>query len=183
MDQALRQAIEQGDPRAVESALDRGANIELADVHGCPGLPLRIACFTGNIDVVHILIERGADIHAPNDRGPGGPIRTARRAEHGAIVDLLVTHGATDPDGHPASAQFASERRKRDERRRQSGSPPGNLRERRSHEERRATLVEELALPEQLWERYFSQSVPAGNFRADIDEQQAAGDILARARD
>ena len=58
-------------------ALDHGGDIEEADIHGDPGLPLRIACFKGHIDIVRELIRRGADIHAPNAQGKGGPIRMA----------------------------------------------------------------------------------------------------------
>lgn len=183
MDHALRQAIEQGNPRAILAALAGGANIELADIHGWPGLPLRSACFIGNVDVVSLLIERGANIHAANEQGPGGPLRTARRAGHPAIVELLLAHGATDAHEQAASAPADHDRRQRGERRRHRCGPPNNLPERRGHEQRRVTLVQEVALPEALWERYFSQTLPAAKGRGETDEHQDAALILARARD
>lgn len=76
-------------------ALDDGANVEEADMHGFVGLPLRTACFEGNIDIVRELLTRGADINAIAGDGPGAPMRLAQRGKHQHVVDLLVTHGAT----------------------------------------------------------------------------------------
>ncbi len=60
----LRSAIEQGDRAAVIRALDNGADIEEADMHGEPGLPLRMACFDGHLGIVTELIRRGANVAA-----------------------------------------------------------------------------------------------------------------------
>lgn len=79
----------------VIDALDNGANVEEADMHGFVGLPLRTACFEGNIDIVRELLTRGADINAIAGDGPGAPIRLAQRGKHQHIVELLIEHGAT----------------------------------------------------------------------------------------
>ena len=99
MHSALRRAIEKGCLESVRAALDHGAAIEEADMHGAPGLPMRIACFNGHANIVLELIQRGADIHAPNAEGVGGPIRMAARGQHSEVIDLLLAHGAEIPEG------------------------------------------------------------------------------------
>lgn len=101
-------AIQSGDPDAVSRALDGGADIEEADMHGMAGLPLRTACFSGDQAVVRELVKRGANINAPGSDGPGMPLRLALRCRHQAIVELLISLGAdtaagmeTPPDAAP----------------------------------------------------------------------------------
>lgn len=152
---ALRRAVEKGNLKAAMIALDHGADIEEADIHGDPGLPLRVACFRGHIDLVRELIRRGADIHAPNAQGRGGPIRMALRGEH---------------------------RKRRDRRLRNSG-PPKGLTERRLYEERRVTSVTEVELSEKQWETYFSASLPSLPFPTLHDPADLASGVFERARD
>ena len=79
----------------VIGAINEGANIEEADMHGFTGLPLRIACFQGDIEIIRALLQRGADVNAMADDGPGAPLRLARRGGHPEIADLLLQEGAT----------------------------------------------------------------------------------------
>lgn len=97
MTSKLQQAIEEGDLIAVVVALESGADIEESDVHGYPGLPLRLACFNGHRDIIIELLDRGADIHALNHQGPGAPIRMAIRGGHLEVIELLVERGAEVP--------------------------------------------------------------------------------------
>lgn len=184
---ALRRAIEQGNLRAVQVALEHGANIEEADIHGDPGLPLRIACFCGHIEIVRELIRRGADIHAPNGEGADGPIRMAARGEHHQIIDLLVAHGAVLPGELPAAkTKIGGDRRQRHERRKRNGGPPGGFSERRTQFERRVTSVREVELDEAQWETYFSQSMPNAApvpFPTLYDPTDHASLVLDRVRD
>lgn len=183
MPSALLQAIEQGDLQAVLTALEHEANLEEADIHRAPGLPLRSACFHGHVEIVRELIRRGANIDAPNGDGCGGPIRAAVRGKHTAIIDLLVAHGAQVPRDIQLPPQESGERRQRGDRRKRHGSPPAGLRERRAEPERRATSVQEIALSEGLWERYFTQSQPMRVERAIHGGVDEAAMVLARARD
>lgn len=160
MHSALRRAIEKGNLQAVIAALDNGAAIEESDMHGASGLPLRIACFKGRTDIVLELIRRGADIHAPNTQGEGGPIRMAARGQHPHIVQLLLAHGAQLPADVSMPKADTSERRKRSDRRTRNFGPPSGFRERREARERRVVLVKEVALSDMQWERYFSQTQP-----------------------
>ena len=93
----LIEAIRANSLHRVVAALDDGADIEAADIHGIAGLPLRTACFTGNVPIIRELINRGADINAPTADGPGAPLRLALRAGHTEIAALLLAHHAQIP--------------------------------------------------------------------------------------
>lgn len=93
----LIEAIRANSLHRVVAALDDGADIEAADIHGIAGLPLRTACFTGNVPIIRELINRGADINAPTADGPGAPLRLALRAGHMEIAALLLAHHAQIP--------------------------------------------------------------------------------------
>lgn len=167
-------------------ALEHGANIEEADIHGDSGLPLRIACFNGHVDIIRELIRRGANIHAPNAQGAGGPIRMAHRGGHHKIVELLVAHGAELPSDLPAPKTDTSERRKRGERRMRNAGPPKGFVERRFFQDRRVTCVREIQLDETQWEIYFAQTIPTAPpvpFPILHDPTDHASQVLDRARD
>jgi len=184
MHSALRRAIEKGNLQAVRTALDHGAAIEEADMHGDSGLPMRIACFKGHTDIVLELIERGADIHAPNAQGAGGPIRMAARGQHTHIVQLLLSHGAEIPVDVQLPEARAGERRKRCERRGRDIGPPSNFRERRQSRERRVLSVQEVKLSDMQWERYFAQTQPSPRLPSHHhDFVETASMVLERVRD
>lgn len=86
-------AIRAGDLGGVIRAIEEGANIEETDMHGFGGLPLRTACFEGNIEIVRELLQRGADINAMAGDGPGAPLRLAKRGGHQALVAFLLHEG------------------------------------------------------------------------------------------
>lgn len=90
----LISAIRAGDISEVFAALDHGADLEEADVHGFIGLPLRTACFEGNVEIVQELLNRGANINAMAGDGPNAPMRLAQRRKHQPIIALLIEHGA-----------------------------------------------------------------------------------------
>ena len=183
MHSALRRAIEKGSLQAVIAALDHGAVIEETDMHGDPGLPMRIACFKGHADIVRELIKRGADIHAPNAQGTGGPIRMASRGQHTDIVELLLAHGAEVPEDVQLPNANAGERRKRGERRRRDMGPPTNLRERRQSRERRVVSVREVELSDRQWERYFAQTQPTQQPTHIHDVADTVSMVFERVRD
>lgn len=80
-------------------ALDDGADIEEADIHGHSGLPLRTACFEGNLAIVRELLARGANPNASAADGAGAPLRLALRRGHHEIAALLIQEGAHTPTG------------------------------------------------------------------------------------
>lgn len=181
MNRELHKAIERGDLQAVVIALECGADVEAADMHGAAGLPLRSACFRGHDAIVHELLRRGADIRAANADGPGAPVRMAARAKHWHIVDLLLTLGAELPVGIEVPHADRSERRKRRDRRSNNFGPPQGLKERRCSNERRVTLVREVELSDDQWSIYFAETQPR---MVHLHEKaDPASMIFARVRD
>ncbi|MBU1364800.1 MAG: ankyrin repeat domain-containing protein [Gammaproteobacteria bacterium] len=95
----LIEAIRAGRLQGVITALDNGEDIELPDMHGYSGLPLRTACFEGNLAIVGELLKHGANPNAMASDGPGAPLRLALRRGHQDIVDRLLHEGAILPEG------------------------------------------------------------------------------------
>lgn len=95
----LIQAIRSGRLSSVVAALDEGADIEEADMHGARGLPLRVACFEGHLAIVRELLELGANPNTPAGDGPAGPLRLALRRGHREVLALLLQHGSDIPPG------------------------------------------------------------------------------------
>ena len=79
-------------------ALEAGADVNEADMHGYDGLPLRTACFEGNLAIVRELLQHGANPNAGASDGPGAALRLALRRQHQDVVALLLQHGAQSPD-------------------------------------------------------------------------------------
>lgn len=92
---SLIEAIQASQLDGVIAALDGGDDIELPDMHGYGGLPLRTACFEGNLAIVNELLKRGANPNTATSDGPGAPLRLALRRGHQDIVKLLQQQGAT----------------------------------------------------------------------------------------
>lgn len=92
-------AIRSGRLSGVILALEDGADLEEADIHGVRGLPLRTACFEGSMAIVRELLRCGADLNATAIDGPGAPLRLALRGGHGEIAALLLQNGAEIPPG------------------------------------------------------------------------------------
>lgn len=95
----LIEAIRSGRLVSVINAIDDGAQIDEPDIHGFSGLPLRTACFTGNLAIVRELLSHGANPNAPASDGPGAPLRLALRCRHFDVAALLLQAGAIVPDG------------------------------------------------------------------------------------
>jgi hypothetical protein len=92
-------AIRSGRLSGVIRAIEDGADIEEADIHGVCGLPLRTACFEGSMAIVRELLRAGANINAMAIDGPGAPLRLALRGGHGEIAAFLLQNGAETPPG------------------------------------------------------------------------------------
>ncbi|MBS1139854.1 MAG: Ankyrin [Proteobacteria bacterium] len=91
-------AIRAGSLIGVVEALDDQVDIEEPDMHGSRGLPLRTACFEGNLAIVRELLTHGANPNAAASDGPGAPLRLALRRKHNEIAALLLQQGAVIPD-------------------------------------------------------------------------------------
>lgn len=95
----LIEAIRSGSLIMVINAIDDGGDINEPDVHGVYGLPLRTACFMGNLAIVRELLSHGANPNVGTSDGPGAPLRLALRCKHYDVAALLLQEGATVPDG------------------------------------------------------------------------------------
>lgn len=95
----LVSAIRAGRLSGVIAALEDGGDLEEADIHGFRGLPLRTACFEGEISIIRELLRCGADVNAPAADGPGAPLRLALRGGHREVAALLLQSGAEVPPG------------------------------------------------------------------------------------
>jgi len=85
----LSEASKLGDVVKVGDCLDKGADIEFIDEF--MKNPMLRACFGGHVEVVELLIKRGANINLPDCDG-WTPLMYAR--EHVKIINLLIKYGA-----------------------------------------------------------------------------------------
>lgn len=92
-------AIRAGRLSGVILAIEDGGDVEEADIHGVSGLPLRVACFEGEMAIVRELLRCGANVNAMAADGPGAPLRLALRGGNGEIAALLLQNGAEIPPG------------------------------------------------------------------------------------
>lgn len=77
----LIKAIRTGLLSEVIAALNAGAQLELHDGQGDPGLPLAMACFMGHAEIVRELAIRGAKVNFANNMEPTSPLSMALRGE------------------------------------------------------------------------------------------------------
>jgi len=95
----LIKAIRGGKLSAVIAALDAGAQAEMHDGQGDPGLPMAIACFMGFPDIVRELAIRGAKVNFPDNSDPTSPLSMALRGKKTEVVKVLIELGVELPAG------------------------------------------------------------------------------------
>ncbi|MCM8596480.1 ankyrin repeat domain-containing protein [Accumulibacter sp.] len=84
-------AIERGDLRKVRDWLDAGLNAEYQAAH--IGTGLMVAAWYGNIEMMALFVERGADVRRANRYGEQ-PLQLAAWNGHHDAVRWLLDHGA-----------------------------------------------------------------------------------------
>jgi len=95
----LIKAIRTGLVSEVVAALDAGAQVDLNDGQGEPGLPLAMACFMGHAEIVRELAMRGARVNFADNSDARAPLAMALRAGKSAVVKVLIEVGAEIPPG------------------------------------------------------------------------------------
>jgi ankyrin repeat protein len=93
----LIKAIRTGLLSNVISAFDNGAEVEMHDGQGDPGLPLAMACLMGHAEIVRELAIRGAKINFADNRVPTSPLSIAIRAGKTEVVKVLIELGTEVP--------------------------------------------------------------------------------------
>ena len=93
----LLKAVRTGLLSDVIAALDAGAQVELDDGHGNPGLPIAMACFMGHPEIVRELALRGAKVNFADNREPTSPLSMAIRGGKTEVVKVLIELGAEVP--------------------------------------------------------------------------------------
>ena len=105
---AFWQAARKGDAPAVKKFLDEGVDVNTKFRYGTTALSF--ACDRGHLEVVRLLLDRGADPNVKDTFYNVTPIGWAsspaqtRKPEHAEIVRLLLKHGATGQYGALMSA-------------------------------------------------------------------------------
>ena len=92
----LLAAARKGDVAAVRAFLDKGVDVNSKNRYGATALSY--ACDRGNLDLVTLLIERGADVNATDTFYKATPITWATMNGHADVVKVLLAKGAKGVD-------------------------------------------------------------------------------------
>src|SRR4051812_31047317 len=93
---SLWTAVRAGDVKAIEAALDKGADINAKNEMGVSAL--WIAASKGKQDVIELLIKRGADVNARDGIWYQTPLSTVTSTRKLESAKLLIKSGARDVD-------------------------------------------------------------------------------------
>jgi len=84
-DNALHSVVRWKDKSAAKVLIDAGINVNKAGDLGYT--PLHVACIQGDVEMVRLLIENGADLFAISEGDT--PFTSARLARHDHVCDLI----------------------------------------------------------------------------------------------
>jgi len=91
---ALHFAIEHGHVNVAKALLDAGAGVDNTAGDFSGRTPIFRACGRGNIEVVKLLIERGANVRVQSKPGGWTPLHSAAESGHRDVAALLLKSGA-----------------------------------------------------------------------------------------
>lgn len=98
---ALNDAIRNGDVEKVKQAIANGADVNRKEYGATVFME---ACRKGNIDIVRLMLDSGAEVD-PDAYAGSSPLTYAAQSGHTAIVELLLSRGAQlEPKGDYESA-------------------------------------------------------------------------------
>jgi ankyrin repeat protein len=88
----IQTAVKTKNARAVEYLAEHKANLDNRNI--TTGTSLMMAVEADNEGLVNLLLDKGANIHAPGDRFDGTPLNTALRFDNNHLAKLLLDRGA-----------------------------------------------------------------------------------------
>ena len=94
--EALWAAVRGGDVKAVQKAIDDGADVNAKNEYGVSAL--WIACGKEKFEVIEALVKQGADVNARDDIWYMTPLSTATGMQQLKTVQFLIKSGAKDVD-------------------------------------------------------------------------------------
>ena len=86
-------ASRKGDVAALKALLDKGVNVNAKTRYGATALSY--ACDKGHVEVVRLLVERGADVNSKDTFYGEVPLGWALSHDHVQVIKLLLDKGAT----------------------------------------------------------------------------------------
>ncbi|WP_339045925.1 ankyrin repeat domain-containing protein [Candidatus Mesenet endosymbiont of Agriotes lineatus] len=89
----LLQASRNGEIEKVQSLLNQGENVNATDTYGDSDIPLHYAAAKGHTNVITLLLQHKADVHAQNKCGQT-PLHCAAEKGHTNVITLLLQHKA-----------------------------------------------------------------------------------------
>jgi len=102
---ALHSAVESNQIAMARLLLDKGAELNLVSEEGSDSTPLHRATYWLNVNMMSVLLSRGADMSIRDASGRTA-LHTAAKHNRGFTASLLLDHGASldpvDGDGHTA---------------------------------------------------------------------------------
>lgn len=94
--EALWAAVRSGDVKAIQDAIDKGADVNAKNEYGVSAL--WIAAGKGKFEVIETLVKNGADVNTRDDIWYQTPLSSATGANQLKTVELLIKAGAKDTD-------------------------------------------------------------------------------------
>ncbi len=88
-------ATRKGDLAKVKALLDKGVSANAKSDYG--QTPLFFACDRGYLEIVKLLVDRGADVNVEDTFYHASPLSWAAQKDRVEIVKLLLDHGAKSP--------------------------------------------------------------------------------------
>ena len=93
LNEQLLAAARKSDAAQVKALLDKGASVDAKTRYGAT--PLFYASDRGSVEVVKLLLERGADVNVKDTFYNATPIVWAAQRNHPEVVKLLIAKGAS----------------------------------------------------------------------------------------